>query len=225
MPVPVQTTPSGPRRLLRDVVFDQILAAIQDGTLEPGERLNDDDLVNWLGVSRTPVREATARLVSLGLVEMEANRYTRVATPSTDDYVAALHLFVGLQELAARWAAPKCTPRDEAGLQEVIGETRGHATRQDPAVLDDILAITTLLIRVAGNRLLAETADGLMQRIQFLAVPAREHFQWDLEGYLEALGTAVAARDGEAAAAAVRVLSDLVDRHIDALQHASCKIR
>lgn len=41
-----------------------------DGTLEPGERLNDEDLIAWLGVSRTPIREALSQLARAGLVEM-----------------------------------------------------------------------------------------------------------------------------------------------------------
>ena len=81
MPIPSGPDNPAPRRLLRDVVFDKMLDAIQDGTLQPGERLNDDELVTWLGVSRTPIREAIAKLVDYGLVEMEANRYTRVVQP------------------------------------------------------------------------------------------------------------------------------------------------
>ncbi|KIP99506.1 GntR family transcriptional regulator, partial [Curtobacterium flaccumfaciens] len=76
MPVPKSPTSQGPRRLLRDVVYEQMLEAIENGTLEAGERLNDEELTSWLGVSRTPVREAIARLESEGLVEMAANRYT-----------------------------------------------------------------------------------------------------------------------------------------------------
>lgn len=76
MPVPKPVGAASARTLLRDIVYAKMLDAIQDGTLEPGERLNDDQLTAWLGVSRTPVREAIARLESEGLVEMAANRYT-----------------------------------------------------------------------------------------------------------------------------------------------------
>jgi DNA-binding GntR family transcriptional regulator len=49
-----------------------MFGAIVDGALEPGERLNDDQLVKWLRVSSTPVREAIAQRHSSGLVEIEA---------------------------------------------------------------------------------------------------------------------------------------------------------
>ena len=76
MPVP-SSPPSVERTLLRDRVTDKIRTAILDGTLEPGERLHDDQLIAWLGVSRTPIREALAQLAGEGLIDMVANRSTR----------------------------------------------------------------------------------------------------------------------------------------------------
>lgn len=107
MPVPKSTVESSPRKLLRDVVYDKMLAALRDGTLQHGERLNDDELVQWLGVSRTPIREAIAKLVDIGLVEMEANRYTRVATPTFEDWVTATRATAGFFELSLRWGVPE----------------------------------------------------------------------------------------------------------------------
>ena len=53
--------------------------AIVDGTLAPGEQLHDEELCGWLGLSRTPVRDALRRLRDEGLVEMAPQRFTRVA--------------------------------------------------------------------------------------------------------------------------------------------------
>ena len=65
--------------LLRDQAYAQLRDAILDGTLEPGEHLRDAAIADWLGLSRTPIREALARLEEYGLVETSPNRYTRVA--------------------------------------------------------------------------------------------------------------------------------------------------
>ena len=62
-----------------DAVYHQILEALQQGRLQPGERLHDDEFAAQLGVSRTPVREALLRLRELGVVEFAPARYTRVA--------------------------------------------------------------------------------------------------------------------------------------------------
>lgn len=77
-----------------------MVGAIEDGTLVPGERLNDDELTAWLGVSRTPVREAIARLVTEGFVEMAANRYTKVSSLSSSEYGYASDFLAGLHQMA-----------------------------------------------------------------------------------------------------------------------------
>jgi DNA-binding GntR family transcriptional regulator len=90
------------RRLLSDDAFRVLRDAVLDGTLEPGERLRDDELVAWLGVSRTPIRSALERLRSAGLVELAANRYTRVRDPDlawldeSAAVVASLHRAVAV---------------------------------------------------------------------------------------------------------------------------------
>ena len=70
--------PSPSRTVLSDEVFSVIGDAIGDGRLAPGQILRDQDLAAQLGVSRTPVREALQRLARVGLVEIAANRFTRV---------------------------------------------------------------------------------------------------------------------------------------------------
>jgi DNA-binding GntR family transcriptional regulator len=60
-------------------VFDNVLAAVQEGRLQPGARISDGDLAEQFGVSRTPVREALQRLREIGIVEASASRFTRIA--------------------------------------------------------------------------------------------------------------------------------------------------
>jgi len=61
MPVP-NTKEVTTRTSLSDIAADAIRAAIFDGTLAPGEVLHDSELQEWLGVSRTPIREALGAL-------------------------------------------------------------------------------------------------------------------------------------------------------------------
>lgn len=89
MPIPNETDRPN-RTLLRDRVQEQIREAILDGTLQPGERLRDDDLISWLGASRTPVREALTTLAQEGLIEMVPNRYTRIALPTSEQAAHAV---------------------------------------------------------------------------------------------------------------------------------------
>ena len=85
------------RTLLRERILGTIRTAILDGTLQPGERLRDDELTAWLGTSRAPIREALDQLADLGVVEMSPNRFTKVAAMSPRLYA----------ESAAVWSTPR----------------------------------------------------------------------------------------------------------------------
>ena len=61
MPVP-ESGDAVDRHLLRDTAYEKLCEAIVDGTLAPGEPLHDEELCGWLGLSRTPVRDALRRL-------------------------------------------------------------------------------------------------------------------------------------------------------------------
>lgn len=117
MPIPDRRVPID-RRLLREEVFGQLRDAIVDGTLAPGEQLKDLELADWLGVSRTPVREALLRLAEAGLVVATPGRSTVVssvdlrAVREARDVVAALH------SLALREAIDRLTRADLQRMRE-----------------------------------------------------------------------------------------------------------
>ena len=75
----VEPLPGLSRTLLRDQAYVVLLRAIVMGDLAPGAPLRDGDLATQLGLSRTPVREALARLADDGLVVTKPNAFTRVA--------------------------------------------------------------------------------------------------------------------------------------------------
>ncbi|MGG7507542.1 GntR family transcriptional regulator [Plantibacter sp. YIM 135249] len=79
MPVPSVVARTGPRRTMRDEVYDKLLQAIYMGEVAPGERLVDADIETLTGASRTPIREAIAKLVEVGFVEVSPQSVTRVA--------------------------------------------------------------------------------------------------------------------------------------------------
>jgi DNA-binding GntR family transcriptional regulator len=97
MPIPQQTS-GVDRTLLRDDVFRRLRDAIVDCTFLPGEQLKDADLAEWLGVSRTPVREALLRLGASGLVVARPGRSTTVsaidakAVRDARDVVGSMHV-------------------------------------------------------------------------------------------------------------------------------------
>ena len=116
MPVPVAGASEG-RRLLRDSAFARIRDAIIDGTLQAGERLLDGELSSWLGVSRTPIREALARLEAAGLVETKPGRYTIVSPIDPRTVADAQAVTAAMNELAMRTAVPMLTGSDLAAMR------------------------------------------------------------------------------------------------------------
>lgn len=77
-------------------VFEQVLDAIHQGRLLPGERISDTALAAEFAVSRTPVREALQRLREIGLVEASASRFTRVAVVSPRETADAMVVWCAL---------------------------------------------------------------------------------------------------------------------------------
>lgn len=219
MPIPTGPENPAPRRLLRDVVFDKMLAAIEDGTLQPGERLNDDELVTWLGVSRTPIREAIAKLVDYGLVEMEANRYTRIALPDFELYRHALQVFAGLNELTARWAIPLLTDAEVDEFTALVDTALERHEARDVDGLADFQAVTTYLRGKVGNPLLDNAEQLVTARVMFMSKPVLEHWQWDLTAeYLTRIREAVRKRDVDLATAAFIPLNEANLRHLEAVE-------
>jgi DNA-binding GntR family transcriptional regulator len=111
MPVPA-ISEVRPRSLLRDDVYGRLRDAIVDGTLEPGEQLRDGELARWLGVSRTPVREALLRLQQAGLVVARPGRSTSVATLDVRAIRDAQAVVASMHELAVRRAVAQLTAED-----------------------------------------------------------------------------------------------------------------
>lgn len=135
--MPIPASPGlAPRTLLRDDVHRRIRDAIVRGELRPGEKLRDGELGEWLGVSRTPVREALLRLAEAGLVTAKPGRETTVAP---EDPVALAHartIAAELHALAARLAAPHAATDESAiaRLHAANGRLRSAVSRPQSAV-------------------------------------------------------------------------------------------
>jgi DNA-binding GntR family transcriptional regulator len=160
MPVPVHAA-RRPRRLLRDVTFETICDAVVDGTLAPGERIFEDDVAAWLGVSKTPVKEALARLATHGLVEIEANRSTRVATADDVDLVDTLELIGVLHGEAIRSLSRG------AASAAVLADRAASVLDHDPTCLA-LVEATGAFLELARNPLLRRAAEPLHLRTAFL---------------------------------------------------------
>jgi DNA-binding GntR family transcriptional regulator len=105
MPVPIDH--SKPiRKTAKENTFNQLQQWIIDGTLHPGEKLNDTELAEALGVSRTPVRESLQLLEVQGFVKMFPGKATQVTEVQRESITDLLPPLAALQALSAELAIP-----------------------------------------------------------------------------------------------------------------------
>lgn len=90
-----------------DTAYHAIHAGILNGTFAPDERLKETHLVQFCGVSRTPVREALRRLEAEGLVQIHRNHGAQVKSWSERDLDDLFALRGLLEGFAAARAASR----------------------------------------------------------------------------------------------------------------------
>ncbi|GAA4237324.1 DNA-binding GntR family transcriptional regulator [Streptosporangium album] len=112
-----------------DRVYDELVSAIRELRLAPGASLSETDLAERLHVSRTPVREALARLVDAGLVRVVPQVGTRVGLIRLRDVEEARFVRESLEvaafEVACAGPAPNVTV-----LRELL-ERQEHSYRTE----------------------------------------------------------------------------------------------
>jgi DNA-binding GntR family transcriptional regulator len=186
---------------------DTLRAAIVAGRLLPNERLVEADLTRRLGVGRSAVRTALARLEHEGLVELEPHRGARVRLVGVPEAIEILQARAALEGLAASRAAGNATDADVTDLRAILAEMRRRLDGGDLLKASDTNAILhRRLLEIGGHVTANRLIDGLRsQLVRFtyrtILVPGRSE-----RSFAEhtAIVDAIAARDGAAAERAMR---------------------
>jgi len=165
---------------LRDDVHRRVRDAIVDGTLGPGEQLRDHELAAWLGVSRTPVREALLRLQQAGLVAALPGRSTTVASLDTRAARDAQAVVAQMHRLAVHDAVGQLTADDLARMRAANARFRAALEAGDAdgalAADDELHGIP---VAAAGNAALAAVLDQFtpvlrrVERLRFSSLSGR----------------------------------------------------
>ncbi|MEC5343743.1 GntR family transcriptional regulator [Brenneria populi] len=104
--------------------FDTLIAAIENGELLPGERLQEARLAKQFGLSRTPIREALHRLETLGLVEPGPQRGLMIAQLSYERLRQLFAVREGLERLAIELAVTSASEEEIGLLQDMVDAER-----------------------------------------------------------------------------------------------------
>jgi DNA-binding GntR family transcriptional regulator len=140
---------------LADRVEALLREQILDGLHEPGARLNEVDIAAGFGVSRGPVREALRRLVSHGLVTVEAHRGAFVRALDLDEVRDLFEVRIALEAEAADLAARRIDPAGIAELRALQRTARAEVGRGSRTRVFDTHDLHDLIVRRAGNPQLA----------------------------------------------------------------------
>ena len=197
--------PGASRASRGDHAYDTLFGAIEAGSLKPGTRLREVELSEWVGASRTPIREALGRLEGEGLVARDPSRGMIVAEL---DHGMVAELYVMrevLEGTAAGLAARHASDAEIDALRTLAA--RDREIGDDPARLArNNRLFHEAMFRCAHNRFLMRSVNALRQSMVLLgrttlAVAGRPE---TARAEHDAIVEAIARHDVEAATAAAR---------------------
>jgi DNA-binding GntR family transcriptional regulator len=186
---------------------DVLREAIVSGRLQPSERLTEAELATWLGVGRSAVRTALARLEHEGLVEHERHRGARVRVVGVREAAEILEARAVLEGLAARYAALRASADDVEHLRNILAEMRRRLDAGDLLGASDQNAVLhRRVLEISGHGAAARlisTLKSQLVRFQYrtILLPGRSESSFREH---RAIVEAGAAGEPDAAEAAMR---------------------
>jgi DNA-binding GntR family transcriptional regulator len=115
---------------LADQVFEKLESDIIQGVYKRGELLTELKLVEQLGVSRTPIREALRRLEQERLIE-DTGKGSRVLGITKEDLEDIMNIRERIEGLAAYYAALNMTPEGLKELSHIVDLQEFYFSKQD----------------------------------------------------------------------------------------------
>ena len=187
---------------LADKAYHEIRGLIVSLELAPGAVIDERDLIERLGIGRTPVREALRRLAHERLVEVYPRRGMFVTGVDVRQLARLSEVRAVLEPEAARLAAERATDDDRARLDALLTEL--DAGGSELMQLDE--RIHRAVYRAAHNDLLEATLEqyyALALRIWMLALERTQDLEEAVEAHRDLL-EAIRDGDGERAAQTMR---------------------
>ncbi|MGF7163439.1 DNA-binding GntR family transcriptional regulator [Rhodoligotrophos appendicifer] len=117
--------------LLHDRVYETLMRAVMAGQFIPGQRVVVREIAERLDTSPMPVREAIRRLVALRAFESLPNRTVQVPSFSPETVRDLCRVRVGIEGMAAEWAAENATPKILMKLRRFLEKEVASAAKGD----------------------------------------------------------------------------------------------
>jgi GntR family transcriptional regulator, rspAB operon transcriptional repressor len=149
-------------RTRADDCYHVLKSAIVTLQLPPGSVIDESAVASQLGVSKTPVREALARLSGEGFVESASGRRTRVSGLSADSIREVIEIRLMVESASLPQAAAHLDEGDFSFLRATVEQAAtARASADLVTFVNANAAFHTRLIERAGNARLARVYRGL----------------------------------------------------------------
>ena len=190
---------------LADKAYQAIRELIVSLELAPGAVIDEPELMERLGIGRTPVREGLRRLAHERLVEVYPRRGMFVTGVDVRELARLSEVRAVLEPEAARLAAERATALDRTAIAELLDEL-GAGGRDDRELMELDERIHGAVYRAAHNDLLEATLGQyyvLALRIWSMALDRQEELEEAVDAHRTLL-EAIRDGDGERAAETMR---------------------
>lgn len=213
---------------IHENIYKAIREKIVLGKLMPGERITEAELAQKFSCSRSPVREALARLEKEGYLEILPRRgavATKISPQEVSDYYALLSVLEGK---AVEWAAPRLKPEDLDRL-EAINQSMKNISADSGSAVEDWVELNWAfhqMFRVGCGNL---KMDWLVQEIRAritrslytsLMVPVFDDYIVDHALIIQRLREGDAAQARQAMEMHILRAQQVLDRFFSLNQHA-----
>ncbi len=205
-------TQAGPivRASLHDELAMRLRSMIVEDRLKSGEHINERDLCDLFGVSRTPLREAIKVLAREGYITLTPNRGASVAVLTDADLNDAFPIMAALESLAGELAARAASDAQIAAILSDHARMRTAFEARDMSGYFRLNeAIHLGIASASGNPTLEQmqrSLDGRVRRGRFQANVSADRWNQAMAEH-EEIAEALAERDAPR-------LSEVLRRHL-----------
>ena len=220
----LKIAPIGEGLSLKARAYEALKAAITNMNIYADDaelRLDERDLSQRFGVSRTPLREALAQLDQEGLVKIVARRGIFIVRKTKAEILDMITVWAALESMAARLATKEATSEELRGLHALVDQfSQDKVAAKMGEYSDANIKFHQAIIGLSKNALITGITDTLFFHVR--AIRQRTIFEQDrarrsVVDHKEIVG-ALEARDTERAERLVREhtlrLRDHVERYV-----------
>ncbi|MFD1388519.1 GntR family transcriptional regulator [Oceanobacillus sp. FSL W7-1293] len=139
------------KKTLKSQVYDYLREQIIVGKFKPGERLIEEKIGEALNVSRSPIRESIRMLEKEGFLNLSKTGGVTVVEPSLTDFRYLYECRIGMESLAAYYAAVRRTDEQLRLMRQEVENTANHKEKQDDNEKHVTVAFHDIIIEASAN--------------------------------------------------------------------------